>query len=340
MSQLRSLIVVLLASFIWASPLPAQDAPDAVQVNRMLGRGISLGNALDAPTEGEWGVTLEESYFQAVADAGFDSVRIPVRFSAHALTEPPFTIDPAFVDRVAWAVDQALARKLAVVVGVHHYNEIYREPDAHRARLLAMWEQIVQRFKDAPPGVVFEILNQPGENLDAARWNALLREALAVIRLANPGRVVMIGPVDGNRPSGLAGLDLPEGDRRIIVTVHYYSPEEFTHQGATWVEGADKWLGTKWTGSDAEKQAITRDLDVASTWAKEHDRPMHLGEFGAYGATEMNSRARWTGFMVEQCIERGWAFAYWEFCSGFGAYDPQARQWRKPLLDALVSTGR
>ena len=26
-------------------------------------------------------------------------------------------------------------------------------------------------------------------------------------------------------------VDLPENDRNIIVTVHYYSPIEFTHQG-------------------------------------------------------------------------------------------------------------
>jgi endoglucanase len=340
MSQRSSAIVVLLASLIWASPLLAQDAPDAKEVNRMLGRGINLGNALDAPTEGEWGVTLEESYFQTIRDAGFDSVRIPVRFSAHALTEAPYTIDAAFMDRVAWAVDQAVARKLAVVLNTHHYAAIYDDPEAQTKRMLGMREQIAGRFRDTPPTVVFEILNQPTGRLGEAKWNALLRQALAVIRRSNPTRIVMIGPAGGNRPDALPGLDLPDDDRRIIVTVHYYSPDEFTNQGAAWVEGADKWLGMKWTGSDAEKQAINRDLDVASAWAKEHDRPMHLGEFGVYEAAEMDSRARWAGFMVEQCIQRGWAFHYWEFCSGFGAYDPQARQWRKPLLDALVTTGR
>ena len=29
--------------------------------------------------------------------------------------------------------------------------------------------------------------------------------------------------------------------------------------------------------------------------------------------------------------------AYWEFGSGFGAYDPGNSQWRKPLLEALVT---
>ncbi|HKD37098.1 MAG TPA: hypothetical protein VKB78_09865, partial [Pirellulales bacterium] len=57
------------------------------------GRGINLGNALEAPHEGDWGVTLKESYFEAIASAGFDSVRIPVRWSAHAAESQPYTID-------------------------------------------------------------------------------------------------------------------------------------------------------------------------------------------------------------------------------------------------------
>jgi hypothetical protein len=63
---------------------------DAFEQNVHLGRGVNLGNALEAPKEGEWGVTLREEYFHLIAEAGFDSVRIPIRWSAHAaLTEPP-----------------------------------------------------------------------------------------------------------------------------------------------------------------------------------------------------------------------------------------------------------
>ena len=72
---------------------------DAFKMNQLLGRGINMGNALDAPNEGEWGFTLEEKYFQAAKDAGFNSVRIPVRWSAHALAEPPYTIDPNFYEK-------------------------------------------------------------------------------------------------------------------------------------------------------------------------------------------------------------------------------------------------
>ncbi|MCK5922968.1 MAG: hypothetical protein KAG66_18645, partial [Methylococcales bacterium] len=35
--------------------------------NKALGRGINLGNALDAPKEGEWGWSLEANHFDIIA---------------------------------------------------------------------------------------------------------------------------------------------------------------------------------------------------------------------------------------------------------------------------------
>ena len=43
----------------------AQD-DDAFHYNRLLGRGINLGNALDGPQEGAWGVTLKADYFRLI----------------------------------------------------------------------------------------------------------------------------------------------------------------------------------------------------------------------------------------------------------------------------------
>src|SRR5262245_44402948 len=71
----------------------ADDKPAGIQAaNQKLGRGINLGNALEAPREGAWGVTLKPHYFRAIKEAGFDSVRLPVKWSAHAQAGAPYTI--------------------------------------------------------------------------------------------------------------------------------------------------------------------------------------------------------------------------------------------------------
>ena len=70
-------------------------------------------------------------------------------------------------------------------------------------------------------------------------------------------------------------------------------------------------------------------LGKAAEWGKAHDRPMFLGEFGAYQAGDMASRARWTRCVAREAEKAGLSWAYWEFCSGFGAYDPKAGAWRE-----------
>jgi aryl-phospho-beta-D-glucosidase BglC (GH1 family) len=305
------------------------------------GRGVNFGNALESPKEGDWGVVLKEEYFQKIKEAGFDSVRIPIRWSSHTEPSSPYRIDGKFFDRVDWAIDQALKRQLVPIVNSHHHDGLFEEPDKQEERFLAIWQQIAERYKGYPPALVFELLNEPHANLTAEKWNRLLRKALAIVRRTNPTRKVVVGPAGWNSIDELATLELPEDDRNLVVTVHYYSPFHFTHQGASWAgPDSQKWLGTKWTGDKAEQQAIMRDLDKATTWAVEHRHPLYLGEFGAYHKADLESRARWTRFVADEALKRKMGFGYWEFCNGFGVYDPQRNAWIEPLKDALLPTGR
>lgn len=308
----------------------------AFNFNKALGRGVNLGNVLEAPREGEWGLRLEERFFKAIHEAGFDSIRIPIRWSTHASKSAPYAIEPAFLDRVEWAVDQSLSRGLKTIINFHHIEEVYADPEAEQNRFLALWKQVAERFAKRPAGLVFEVLNEPHGKLDDARWQALFPLALRTIRERNPDRMVIIGPAQWNNLSHLEKLALPDDDRRLIATFHYYSPFEFTHQGAEWAEGSQKWLGTTWTATTAQQAALERDLGRAAAWSKAHNRPLFLGEFGAYGKAEMDSRARWTAAVARLAESHGFSWAYWEFGSGFGAYDPMAGRWREPLLKALI----
>ena len=133
----------------------------------------------------------------------------------------------------------------------------------------------------------------------------------------------------------LASLELPEEERNILVRLYYFDPTEFTLQGASWINGSQSWLGRKWAGTDQEKQAIREDFARGQNWARNHGRRLYLGEFGTLNTVDMDSRARWTRFVVAQAGQYGMAWGYWDFCSVFGAYDPGTRRWQKPLLDAL-----
>jgi endoglucanase len=332
--KLTATLAVITLGF--ATQVEAGPARDAAEANRKLGRGINLGNALEAPKEGDWGVRLKAEYFKVIKDAGFDTVRLPVKWSAHAGAAAPYTMDATFAARIDWAIEQALTNRLNIIVNVHHYDEMNRDPDAHLPRLVALWEQIGARYRDRPAGVLFELLNEPPIKLTAAKWNAAVPKLLAAVRKTNPHRQVIVGPVQYNSIAALEKLELPGDDRNLIVTVHFYDPFQFTHQGASWVKESSQWKGRKWTGSDTEQQAIRKSLEKAAAWGKAHDRPIFLGEFGAYEAADLESRERWTRFVVREAERLGFSWAYWEFCAGFGAYDPRTDTWRQPLKAALL----
>ena len=140
-------------------------APDNNAPTFHLGRGINLGNKLEAPSEGEWGAPVEAWMLTTIKQGGFTTVRVPTRWNAHATTSPPYTIDATFLDRVTWVVDQALSAGLMVVLNIHHYEEIFSDPHGQRDRFLALWQQIATHFRDYPDSVVFEVLNEPNSNL-------------------------------------------------------------------------------------------------------------------------------------------------------------------------------
>ena len=312
-------------------------SPDVFQQQASLGRGMNMGNCLEAPTEGAWGVKIADEDFVRLKQAGFNSVRIPTKWSAHALKEAPYTINPVFMERVDHVVKAALAQGLVVVLNLHHYSEMDQAPAEHRARFVALWQQIAQHFANFPEALQFELFNEPNTKHTAAEWNLNLAAALKVVRQHHPERAVHIGSVQWNQVQMLKDLKLPAEDRHIIVHIHYYSPFHFTHQNAAWLKESVAWAGTPWEGTDKEQQAVRRDFQIAADWAKQENRPVFLGEFGTCsGVADMAARVRWTRFIAREAEKFNFTWAYWEYQANFGIWDPKAQQWREPLKAALL----
>ncbi|MCR6660442.1 MAG: glycoside hydrolase family 5 protein [Asticcacaulis sp.] len=162
------------------------------------------------------------------------------------------------------------------------------------------------------------------------------------MRETNPERNVIIGPTHWNSRNDLPLLKLPENDRHIIVTFHYYDPFHFTHQGASWADPeTQKLSGIRWQGKPEEVAAINADFDKVADWSKASNRPIFLGEFGAYDKYgKLEDRALWTRAVSDSAHKHGFATAYWYWDGGFGVYDAEKKVWVKPILDALVPKGK
>jgi endoglucanase len=190
-------------------------------------------------------------------------------------------------------------------------------------------------YKEGPNRIVFELLNEPNSRLTPQAWNVLLKEALAVVRKTNPQRNVVIGPAFHNDMYRLDELQLPADDRNIIVTVHYYLPMEFTHQGASWYPPTTELSGVKW-GTSEEQRRVEEDFDRVQQWAKKEKRPVLLGEFGAYDQGDMDSRVRYTSCVARAAERLGWAWTYWQFDSNFLLWDMASDTWVQPIWKALI----
>lgn len=89
--------------------------------------GFNYGNAMDAWTgnyissETGWGnADCEQSYFSALADNGFKTVRIPISWMNHIGAGPDYKIDETWIARVKQLVDYVNNAGMIAIINLHH----------------------------------------------------------------------------------------------------------------------------------------------------------------------------------------------------------------------------
>jgi endoglucanase len=338
-----NLSIALAIAGLMAAGAFAQAGPFAQ--NKRLGRGINLPGVFDRAAAAVPDPPLKPEYFAKIKDAGFSSVRLVVRWSSYAQQEPPYAIDEGFVNKVDWAVDRCLANGLAAVLDFHYYPLISftgtesskEDPEKNRERFLALWRQIAEHYRNSPADVMFGVLNEPSRaNLGIDGWNRLIAETIPLLRKTNPDRTILVQTANGGGFGSLDGLAVPENERNVIVEVHYYDPGKFTHQQASWSSNRI-YKDIHWTESEEEKAAVDEPFARVAAWGRKNNRPLYLGEFGAYQAADMPSRVRWTNYVTRTAERNGMSWAYWGFWRcGFDVFDAQKEDWTAPLLKALL----
>jgi len=327
---LPALLLVTMQGVAYGQP----KAVDPFEQNQKLGRGVNI-IGYDPLWRNRDQARFQAKYFRLLKEAGFNSVRINLHPFRHMDTTNGWTIRQNWLDTMDWAMREAQQQGLIVVLDMHEFGAMGENPEGNKEKFLAFWKQLAAHCQNAPSTTLFEVLNEPNKKLTPALWNDYLKSALEIIRKSNPTRTVICGPAFWNGIGHLHELEIPETDRNIIVTVHYYSPMPFTHQGAAWTDHKDK-LGVEWLGTEDDKKALNKDFDLAAKWAKEHNRPIYLGEFGAYDKAAMESRARYTSAVARAAEVRGWSWAYWQFDNDFILYNVGKDSWVEPIRDALV----
>lgn len=319
-------------------------------------RGVNLGNGWEA--DPSWKIRFTAEDIDHIADQGFDHVRVPVGFHFYLKDDKDgLEMSQTLLDELEPVLRRALERKLIVLLDWHHFNDFTKAPDMHLSRFIAGWECIARHFKSWPPGLYFELLNEPHDAMTTEVCNRIYPPTITAIRRINHDRIIIASPGSWGGIGELEKMRLPDQDDRIIVTVHCYEPFHFTHQGAGWV-GFQALKGVIYPGppqtplqvpeslkgnagvsqfiesyntlpadrNPSSSTQVKKMLDAVRAWSLEFGRPVHLGEFGAHNIGDDASRARYLHDVKNLAEERKIPWTLWEWKSSFGYWDPQANQ--------------
>ena len=327
-------ILITLSAFSALASTPAAQAQGEATAKFTAKRCVNMGNALETPKGFDWGGRpYGEEDYRRIAAAGFDTVRIPVRWSDFTGPAPRFRIHPDFaevVDRhLQWATDAGLN----VVLNVHHFEEIMVDPASQMERFRAIWTELSERYAGLPTNVWFEVLNEPHKELKGPAMRQAQAQALAIIRKKHPERIVILG---GEEWSGIRslGTNLSTDDRNVVYTFHYYDPFDFTHQQADWL-GDDMPKGKRDWGSKPDRSELARAVETAVAFREATGRPVFLGEFGVHSPVTASERHEWAGAVAEAMGDAGIPWCLWSYGNTFALYSDE-KGWDRAMLEALI----
>lgn len=327
---MRNALAILAIASALSSPATAQTRTTAIPV----GRCVNIGNTFESPREAEWGGSpVTDEQIREIAAAGFQTIRLPVRWDTHAGASSPWTIEPAYLARVSHVVDTALAQGLNVILNSHHMAGIDDDPAGNATRLAGYWRQIAAHFANRPTAKLwFELSNEPHNAFTNANLMATLTPALAAVRATNRDRPVIIGGENWSGIDSLATLPLPD-DAHIIPTFHYYEPFDFTHQGATWVNPAPP-LGRTY-GTAEDRARLDRDVAKIRTYVARTGLTPFMGETGAHTTVSLQQRVAYHRAIRSSFEPLGIGMCQWAFANTFPFYDANQRQWLPGMRDAI-----
>ena len=205
-----------------------------------IAKGVNCNGWMDAEAEVRH-VSFTAEDFSNIKAWGFDHVRVPV--TEQVLFNDDLTLNAEAVADMHKGFREILSNGLKIVFDLHftrahHFGEIPTlwTSEEEQERMMDIWKTLQGELKDYPvTELAYELLNEPMYAPDSV-MNALSKRLVAQIRTAEPDRIIILPANDNNRVCKIKDMDVPEGDRNIMLSFHFYEPMLLTHYKASWTE--------------------------------------------------------------------------------------------------------
>ena len=289
-----------------------------------------------------WGnPATTDAMIDALIKKGFKTIRVPVTWHNH-LVDKKYTIDPQWMKRVKEVVDMCLKKGLWVILNTHHDNAnndqvsyglgYYpkKNSQAESEKFLAnVWTQICEAFnKGYNQKLIFEGLNEPRlmgnqyewwyspGNPDCEEGNQVLNSfnklIHSVIRKSggnNAKRFIMFTSQAAAYSYVTGGnFELPDdsrynsGSKKILVSVHMYSPYDFAMDPKSGVT----------TCNDRCKSELDGYFKTLHDKFVSQGYGVVIGEMGCVNRNNIAQRIEWAKYYVENSRKNGLACIVWD----------------------------
>lgn len=227
-------ITTLLTLLLGNITLQSQPSKDLKKISRSLGQGVNISFL-----EQYW-IAPDELYkknidplLESIADAGFETVRLPVAFD-HFMADSYAQLNDGILQKLHYLYKRCELLDLKLVI-VYHYGKLnndnrYSEND----RIIRLWKQVIDAMKGYSTNHLFyELYNEPTTDMDV--WKSTATTLVRELRKEDEDRIFIIGGANYNGINELLYMGkLSIDDGKILYTFHFYEPYIFTHQGADW----------------------------------------------------------------------------------------------------------
>lgn len=300
---------------------------------------------------------ITEKDIKFIDSVGYDHVRIPID-EPEMWNNDGTPLDESFT-YLTNCLDLCAKYNLRAVVDLHilkahHFNAeneggkitLWTDTIAQN-NFIKLWKDISGYLKKYPVSMVaYELMNEAVAP-DNEDWNKLIARAVVAIRKLEPNRVLIIGSNRWQRPEFFPFLKVPENDKNIILSLHTYSPINFTHYLADWLpskayKGPVNYPGQIVTDADYKKYVDTKDAAYVESMkdatkefnkkiltdellpaiqkAKELNLQLYCGEFGCLPHVDRTARLKYYDDIVSAFEENNIAWCNWEYKGDFGIF--------------------
>lgn len=340
-------VLVLCACGDNSASAPLGDPPP--EVMKALTRGVNLSTWFterSAPDIDPQRWYADASDFKRIRALGLRHVRIPVDPAFLENPEQPGSFKAEALNELRQGITAAQAEGLMVVLALQPSSAVKQrlKADDGVQVLAGFWRALAGELAGySPAKLVFEALNEP-ELEDPARSRAVMQRLVAAIREAAPRHTVVVAGHKFSDVEELLALKPLEAGN-LIYAFHFYTPPNFTHQGANWgwpmwakfagwpypsspelvaplLEHADPEAKEHlaWYGQQAwARPKLDALLDQAGAWAARNEVPIWCNEFGAIrGASPPDARRAWLQDVREGLEARRIPWTHWDYAGHFG----------------------